>query len=153
MARLPLRDRTGNLLVAVRRVAESELPRLVPLPAALVVAVHAGAVLMLFDRRRRQWELPGGMREPGERCREAAARELGEETGIHGVPLTFAAVAEFDLVAPARREFLAVYRTELVTAPRLVPSEEGLGFRWWPPREPVEADMSPLDAELAARVT
>ncbi|WIX89611.1 NUDIX hydrolase [Amycolatopsis sp. DG1A-15b] len=149
MAELPLRDRAGTVLLAVRRVAESGLP---PLPAALVVAVHAGAVLMMYDRRRGQWELPGGMREPGETCREAAVRELAEETGIRGVALTFAVVAEFALTEPARREFLAVYRTELTTAPRLTLSDEGLGFRWWTPGEPVDADMSPLDAELAARV-
>ncbi|ADJ44671.1 MutT/NUDIX family protein [Amycolatopsis mediterranei S699] len=149
MAVLPLRDRAGNVLLAVRPLAERELPSL---PAALVVAVHAGAVLMMLDRRRRQWELPGGVREPGETCREAAVRELAEETGIHGVALTFAAVAEFALAEPARRESLAVYRTELATAPRLTLSDEGLGFRWWPPGDPVDADMSPLDAELAARV-
>lgn len=56
---------------------------------------------------------------PGETCREAAVRELAEETGIRGVALTFAVVAEF-----AR----------------------------WSPGEPVDADMSPLDAEPAARV-
>ncbi|SEC40244.1 hypothetical protein SAMN04489727_3626 [Amycolatopsis tolypomycina] len=93
MAELPLRDRAGNMLLAVRQVAESELP---PVSASLVVA------------------------------------------------LAFAAVAEFDLAEPRRREFLAVYRVELAAA-RLVLSVEGLGFRWWPPREPV--------AELAARAT
>jgi len=148
MAELPLRDRAGNVLLAVRRVAESELP---PVPASLVVVRHAGAVLMMFDKRRRQWELPGGMREPGETARETAARELAEETGIHGVALTFAAAAEFDLVGPVRQEPLAVYRAELATAPRLTLSEEGLGFRWWSPREAVALDMSPLDAEIAAR--
>ncbi|EOD63351.1 NUDIX hydrolase [Amycolatopsis vancoresmycina] len=146
---LPLRDRAGNVLLDVRRVAESELPAVA---AALVVAGHAGAVLMMLDARRGQWELPGGMREPGETARETAARELAEETGLRGVVLTFAAVAEFDLVDPARRELLAVYRAELATAPRLALSEEGLGFRWWSPREPAGPDMSPLDAEIAARV-
>ncbi|MEU5261611.1 NUDIX hydrolase [Amycolatopsis sp. NPDC021455] len=148
MAELPLCDRAGNVLLAVRGVAETDLP---PVPAAVVVVVHAGAVLLMFDKRRRQWELPGGMREPGESARETAARELAEETGIHGVALTFAAVAEFDLVDRGRRELLAVYRAELATAPRLTLSEEGLGFRWWSPREPVETGMSPLDAEIAAR--
>ena len=106
------------------------------MPASLVVAVHAGVVLMMFDRRRQQRELPGGMRATGESPRRAAARELAEETGIHGVALTFATVAEFALTRPARRELLAVYRTDLGAAPRLSPSEEGLGFRWWPPGEP-----------------
>ncbi|MFJ7218277.1 NUDIX hydrolase [Amycolatopsis sp. NPDC098790] len=155
MAGLPLRDRAGNVLLAVRQVTESDLTRLataIPVSASLVVAVHAGAVLMMFDRRRRQWELPGGMREAGESSRRAAARELAEETGIHGVELTFAVVAEFALTRPARRELLAVYRTDLPAAPWLSLSEEGLGFRWWSPGEAVGPDTSPLDAEIAARV-
>ncbi|WP_340688661.1 NUDIX hydrolase [Amycolatopsis coloradensis] len=106
----------------------------------------------MFDSWRRQWELPGGMRETGESPREAAVRELGEETGIHGVDLSFAAVAEFDLTKPERRELLAVYRVQLQVVPRLTVNGEALDFRWWPPSEPVSEDMSPLDAEIARRV-
>ncbi len=155
MAELPIRDRAGNVLLAVCHVAETDLARLstvVPVPASLVVVVHAAAVLMMFDSRRHQWELPGGMREPGETSRQAAARELGEETGIREVPLSFAAVAEFSLADPVRRELLAVYRTELDAAPRLSLSGEGLAFRWWSPHDGVRSDMSPLDAEISARV-
>lgn len=59
------------------------------------------------------------MQELGESPREVALRGLGEETGIHGVDLSFAAVAEFDLTTPKRREFLAVYRVQLQIVPRL----------------------------------
>jgi 8-oxo-dGTP diphosphatase len=155
MAELPIRDRAGNVLLAVRPVTETDLTHLstvVPISASLVVVVHNAALLMMFDSRRRQWELPGGMREPGETSRQAAARELGEETGIREVALSLAAVAEFSLTDPVRRELLAVYRTELDAAPRLSLSEEGLAFRWWSPRDGVSSDMSPLDAEIAARI-
>ncbi len=151
MAELPIRDRAGNTLVDIRFVAEEELTQ-VAVPASLVVVTHADAVLMMFDSWRKQWELPGGMREPGESTREAAVRELGEETGIHGVDLSFAAVAEFDLTKPERRERLAVYRVHLQAVPRLIVNDEALDFRWWPPSEPVSEDMSPLDAEIARRL-
>jgi 8-oxo-dGTP diphosphatase len=91
MAALPIRDRAGNALVGFRVVAEEELPRLgeqVSPPASLVVVTLADAVLMVFDSWRRHWELPGGMREPGETARQTATRELREETGIHAVDLT-----------------------------------------------------------------
>jgi 8-oxo-dGTP diphosphatase len=155
MTLLPIRDHAGNTLIDIRPVAEEELAHLVeqvPLPASVVVAVHADAVLMMFDSRRRQWELPGGMREQGETARQAAVRELCEETGIHVVDLTFAAVAEFDLTKPARRELLAVYRVELQAVPRLVVNDEATAFRWWRPSDPLTDGMSPLDAEIARRV-
>lgn len=61
MAPLPIRDRAGNTLVGFRVVTDSELERLddrVTVPAAVVVVEHAGAVLMMFDGWRKQWELP-----------------------------------------------------------------------------------------------
>lgn len=155
MAALPIRDRAGNALTGVRFVAEEDLGCLVAraaVPASLVVATHADAVLMMFDSWRKQWELPGGMREPGESMREAAARELGEETGIQGLDLSFAAVAEFDLTNPERQELLAVYQVQLQVVPALTVNDEALGFCWWAPSEPVSEDMSPLDAEVARRV-
>ncbi|MFL6118736.1 NUDIX hydrolase [Actinophytocola sp.] len=154
MAVLPIRDRAGNALVDIRFVAEDELAQLVEravVPASLVVVVHADVVLMVFDSRRKQWELPGGMLDPGETTRQAAVRELREETGIQGVDLTCVAVAEFDLSGPARRELLAVYRIDLQAVPLLVVNDEALDFRWWRPAEPVSDSMSPLDAKIASR--
>lgn len=151
MAELPIRDGAGNTLTGFRFVAEDEVAHAV-VPASLVVVIHARAVLMMFDSWRRQWELPGGMREPGETARQAAVRELREETGIHAVDLSFAAVAEFGLTKPERRETLAVYQVQLQGVPQLTVNDEALDFRWWSPSEPVGEDMSPLDAEIARRV-
>ncbi|KJK47733.1 DNA mismatch repair protein MutT [Lentzea aerocolonigenes] len=155
MAPLPIRDRAGNTLVAFRVVTDVELERLddqVAVPAAVVVVEHAGGVLMMFDSWRKQWELPGGAREPGETSRQAAVRELREETGIHGVEPEGVAVAEFDLTNPDRHELLAIYRVRLQAVPRLLVNDEALGFLWWPPPNPVGEDMNPLDAEIARRV-
>jgi 8-oxo-dGTP diphosphatase len=155
LATLPLCDRAGNALLDVRVVAEAELAALterLPMPASLVVVMLADAVLMMFNGWRGEWELPGGMRERGETARQAAARELAEETGIHTTDLVFAVVVEVDLKRPDRREYTAVYRTELRIAPHLVVNDEALDFRWWNPHSPLIDDMNPIDAEIARRV-
>ena len=149
-----VRDDDGNVLVDVRFVAESDLEMLecrLPMPASLVVVRFGDSVLMLFNGWCQQWELPGGMREPGETARQAAVRELAEETGIGAVDLDFVAVAECDLRRPSRREYLAMYRTDLQVAPQLVVNDEALAFLWWDPQSSVTEQMNPIDAEIARR--
>ncbi|EST37994.1 hypothetical protein N566_09935 [Streptomycetaceae bacterium MP113-05] len=50
---------------------------------ALVVLWHEARVLMVLERDRDCWEVPGGGIDPGETPRQAAVRELHEETGQH----------------------------------------------------------------------
>lgn len=161
VATLPLRDGAGNVLVNFRGVdtglpdtelGDTELAPGIPLPAALVVVTFADRLLMVLDRWRNQWELPGGTLEPGESARQAASRELAEETGISTTDLGLAGVAEFALRRPARREYAAIYRTALGAEPRLVVNDEVADFLWWNPRSPLVEAMSPLDAEIGRRV-
>lgn len=120
--------------------------------ASLIVVWFTDSVLMVFDGWRQRWELPGGMPEPGETARRAAIRELHEEAGIEAVALDFAAVAEVDLRRPNRREYVAVYRSDLHAAPHLVINDEALAFVWWDPQASAMDQMSPIDAEIARQV-
>ena len=155
MTVLPLSDRFGNLLVSFDSAAgtEPESPDdAAPMPLSLIVVVCAGRVLMVLDAVRLQWELPGGMREGDETARQAAVRELAEETSIIAADLEPAAVAGFCLTRPARREYAAIYQLALRAMPQLAADDEVLDFQWWNPRSPLPEDMSPLDAEIAKRV-
>lgn len=56
-----------------------------PRPAASAI-IFRGATVLIVERAKGAlpgtWSLPGGHIEPGERARDAAARELFEETGL-----------------------------------------------------------------------
>ena len=56
-------DERWNALQSFEVLPEDELVRLdpsIPLPLSLVVLWCAGRCLMVFDRWKQQWELPGG---------------------------------------------------------------------------------------------
>ena len=59
-----------------------------PVPAVGVVCVRGEEVLLIrrgTPPRQGEWSLPGGRVEPGEPVREAALRELKEETSVDAV--------------------------------------------------------------------
>ncbi|MDD3398572.1 MAG: NUDIX hydrolase [Candidatus Methanomethylophilaceae archaeon] len=46
------------------------------------MGVKEGLFLMVFNPKRKGWEMPGGSIEPGETPAEAARREFREESGM-----------------------------------------------------------------------
>lgn len=155
----PVTDLKGNQLLALDFVGESmvNVVHSEPvLPLSLVVATYQGKVLMIFNRWRQEWELPGGMIEAGETPRQAAFRELLEETGVTADSLTFEARALFSLKSPDRLEYAAVYSAQLDVLPELRVNEEASAFLWWAPdaagEGKLDENMSVLDAAIAFRL-
>lgn len=143
-------DDHGNALVSFGHGAEGSPPSDAPLPAALVAIWRGDRVLMVFDRFRQSWELPGGRIEAGESPRQAAARELLEETGQEpDGPLGFVGYAAFVLAPDRRAEYAALFVGHAITVRGFQTNEEIAAIRWWNLQEALPGRVQPLDVHLA----
>lgn len=147
-------DDAGNALVAFHPVAEETRFDDAPVPAALVAVWDDDRLLLVFDRFRQGWELPGGMIEPAETPRQAAARELLEETGLEIEDLTFVGYARFVLGTERRAEYAALYTAALGTTSAtshdgFVPNDEISAICWWDGTTPLDGRVQTLDVALS----
>ncbi|MET9444406.1 NUDIX domain-containing protein [Streptomyces sp. NPDC006610] len=144
-------DDRGNSLISFARGGEAAPPQDALLSAALVALWRAGRVLMVFDRHRQSWELPGGSIEEGETPRQAVVRELLEESGQQpDERLRFIGYAQFVLAPDRRAEYLALYAGSCAEPRVFEPTEEISAIRWWDLLERLPGYVQPLDAYLAA---
>jgi 8-oxo-dGTP diphosphatase len=151
MYELPVENTDGSMLLSFERIPENQfgsLDQSVPLTASLVVLWCGHECLMVFNRYHQAWELPGGMLDLGESPREAAVRELAEESGQRADSLDLAGVAKIRVAPDNRHEYLAIYRGQITTPQPFVANDEMSDGVWWNPTEPLP-DLFPIDAALA----
>ena len=102
------------------------------------------------------WITPGGGLEPGEQPADAAARELGEETGLHvaaqalGQPV-HQRVVEFTFLGGDYRQHEQYFllRVGVHEAFTDAPDPGITGHRWWPLRELRTTSEAVFPVELA----
>jgi 8-oxo-dGTP pyrophosphatase MutT (NUDIX family) len=120
----------GDRLVHLERVDhDADAERFGPVTLALVLLGVPGGLVLVHNRRRDCWELPGGLRDEGESPAGCASRELWEETGIGPVSARLVAVMTLDLQPSPRNPFRreecgAVFRAEHPAAPAAFESPE-----------------------------
>lgn len=112
--------------------------------AGAVVRDAEGRVLLVLranEPSRGVWSVPGGRIEAGESARDAAAREVREETGLD------VEVGELLLTAELGPYVVADYAA-VVTGGTLVAGDDALDARWFSAAELAALPMSPglLDA-------
>ena len=119
--------------VAFHEAPESSQFRGEPLAFAITLARSPEGVVLVFNKYRRVWELPGGLIDPGEGPRDSAQRELREEAGCEARDVVWLGVTE---VNDGRTFFGGVFACDVEVA-EFVENEEigGLSF-WQPDRAP-----------------
>lgn len=151
---LPVRQEDGCILLSFEPGTEDDLAQLdpaIPLTASLVVLCFGQSCLMVLNRFHHGWELPGGMIEPGESARDAAFRELAEESSQRPAALEFAGTAQTWYAPAQQRERLAIYRGHIDAPAPFTPNDEMSASTWWNLDEPLP-DLLPIDAALARLV-
>ena len=76
-------SKKGNVFLDFLEIDESNINNHIndaPLTHSLVVVKYKKDYLLMFNKWRQNWELPGGIIDEGETPRECAVRELYEET-------------------------------------------------------------------------
>lgn len=127
-------DRHGNVFLEFLRVDEEGLSadcRFVPLTHALVVVESETTFLFVHNVWRHEWELAGGVIDPGETPRQCAARELAEESGQVADSLQLEGVMKFRLEPDDRLEYGALYYTRLERRLQFTPNAEVDRIVFW----------------------
>lgn len=139
-------------LLAFERLPEHTRFNDTPVGYALTALWHGERLLLVRVRGRDCWELPGGRIEPGETRRQAAARELREESGqvIAEDMLRFAGFARTAL--PSRSVLRgALFHASAEETRGHVPTEEISAIHWWELDNPPPGDgmLQTVDTYLA----
>ena len=105
--------------------------------ADVVVTTTDGYVLLIergWDPHKGQWALPGGHVDAGETSRNAAARELAEEAGVHAAPEELDQIGTFDQPDrdPRGRYVTVAYRLTVIPGTIVEPGDDAVRAEWWP---------------------
>ncbi len=83
------KNKSGWTLLEYLNIKEEEIGNYENVTGAFAIVTVDGKYIIGYNKWRQQWEFCGGGIEPGETAREAAIRELFEETHQRATELTF----------------------------------------------------------------
>ncbi|MDQ0903491.1 MULTISPECIES: NUDIX domain-containing protein [unclassified Paenibacillus] len=147
-------DSRGNVFLDFIRIEYDKLNAIIldaPLTHALIVVRCQGKYLFLNNKWRKNWELPGGVIEPGENAQQCVIRELLEETNQNINMVEFKGLMKFRLQpsfhGPERTEYGALFMGELCLLEDFVENDEASSIILWDGTSEI-GDIAEIDRKL-----
>lgn len=134
--------------IAFHTVAEAHAVGTLAPTFAVVIAHGPFGVVLVYNRYRQVWELPGGLIDAGESARDSASRELAEEAECVAGSLAWLGIVEAD---DGLRRCGAVFTCSVAAVPVHVSNAEVDGIAAWTPAA-TPAPLGPCDRALLERL-
>lgn len=152
---IPVTNKAGDILTGFIEAADEgalHSGAFPPLYYALIVVRHRGQALMVYNRRRSVWEVPGGGIEKGETARDCIVRELREESGQTMNNLRLRGIVKIRKKVAGLKEFAgALYSGDLTEVVPFDGNEEISRICLWDGRSELP-DLCEIDAEVVKLV-
>ncbi|KRG11074.1 NUDIX domain-containing protein [Lederbergia galactosidilytica] len=145
-----LTNKNGHVFLDFFAIQEKDIYHYIhdaPLTHSLVVAKYNAKYLLIFNKWKQYWELPGGMIDEGESPRECAERELYEETNQSIEHLQFKGLMKFKLKPDDRLEYGALYSGEIKEITAFQANEEAEEIVFWDKKSKF-SNIDEIDAAL-----
>lgn len=117
------KNKTGWTLLEYLDIGEDDIEKYQNVTGAYAILKIADKYVVGYNSWRKQWEFPAGGIDEGETAREAAIRELFEETHQKNEDLDFKGLFKVE-DAKGKRKYQAIF---LCTQDRLIPFEHSEG--------------------------
>ncbi|WP_299549655.1 NUDIX hydrolase [Seonamhaeicola sp.] len=147
-----LKNSKGDIFQDFIEVEETDVSKFSPLTHSLAVAEHKGNYLLVFNRFKKHWELPGGLIDKGESPRQCAIRETKEESNQELSEVRFLGIMTFDFqpdhrVKERRMEFGTLYFGNIKKILDFEKNSETSKLCFWDGKADI-GTIGPFDAKL-----
>ncbi|WP_051688253.1 NUDIX hydrolase [Desulfofalx alkaliphila] len=108
-----------------------------PLTHSVIVAKAKNSCLLVFNRFKNKWELPGGYIDPGETPKQCARRELYEESSQAVNSICLKGIMKFCFQPDRRIEYGTLFYGQIEKVNTFQANEEIAAIKFWDLKEDI----------------